>query len=260
MSSMDREQYSSVSDVSSNSNLSTSSCTQGDQNTKLTESDYETQYFGFSPESFCDGIYNALMSYTSDTLLKIQNNLKKEFADKVPEDKIERGTKKLMERFEKNVKKSFDKLEVYVLKSILHIPDDIILPEDTVHEKHPDAKQELQQVDAELLALKKRFINSKYVTARYRAAIQDLQKLNKEYDTALEPYNKLTQICRENGVADVVTLMQKQADAVLDVKEALHHHHETMQSVFELEDQQLQLRKRPGTEEYEQRMKLCKFS
>ena len=55
MSSMDREQYSSVSDVSSNSNLSTSSCTQGDQNTKLTESDYETQYFGFSPESFCDG-------------------------------------------------------------------------------------------------------------------------------------------------------------------------------------------------------------
>jgi len=260
MSSADQE-CSSVSDVSGMS-MSTSNCTQL-QNFGLTASEYETQYFGFSPESFCDGIYNALMSYTSDTLLKIQTNLKKEFANKIPEDKIERGTKKIMERFEKNVKKSFEKVEVYVLKSILKIPDDIILPEDSTHEKHPDAKQELQQVDADILELKKRLINSKYVTAKYRAAIQDLQKLNKEYDAALEPYNKLTQICREHGVSDMAALMQNQTDAVLEVKEALNQHHETIQSVFEPESQELHLgmRKRSGIEhEHEHKMKHCKFS
>ena len=102
------------------------------------------------------------MSYTSDTLVKIQNQLKKDFADKVSEEKIERGTKKLMERFETNVKKGFDKLEIYILKSILRLPDDVLLPEDAAHEKHPEAKEELEQIDADILELKKRLINVRF--------------------------------------------------------------------------------------------------
>lgn len=110
--------------------------------------DYVTQFFGFTPKSFVDGIYNAINDYIRECFKEMGKILNEEFAkgDEISISQIREGCKEIISRCYQNVDESMDKMELYMLRNIFVIPPGVLLPEDQVHQ---DIKDRLNSNDSE---------------------------------------------------------------------------------------------------------------
>ncbi|PIK36812.1 hypothetical protein BSL78_26358 [Apostichopus japonicus] len=96
--------------------------------------EYETQYFGFTPKSFVDGVYNAMVEYLSDFV-------EERFKEQISVEALQESSNRLFVHLRDAFDKAFDRLENYLMKNIFHIPSGIVLPEDKRHEQHVTCKQ-----------------------------------------------------------------------------------------------------------------------
>jgi len=117
---------------------------------------YEAQFFGFTPRSLLDGVYEALTSFGKDRLKSLERQLLE--SELVPADvsseHVSRALNKVLEQFNERIDHIYEKFEDYVLKNIMYIPSNVLLPEDQV-QANQVTKEDEEAVDTEIKNLEK---------------------------------------------------------------------------------------------------------
>ncbi|CAE1248109.1 unnamed protein product [Acanthosepion pharaonis] len=75
--------------------------------------EYSIQYFGFTPKSFCNGVYNAMNEYLSECIKAVMDFMTIEYADLLSADQIETGISKILAQYSEVFDQNFDRFELY---------------------------------------------------------------------------------------------------------------------------------------------------
>ncbi|XP_058951376.1 protein MIS12 homolog [Pocillopora verrucosa] len=193
---------------------------------KSTEYDYETQFFGFTPESFVDGVYNAVNDYVGDCIQELENVIKSEpsVSCDVSEETLHRESEKMIKGFYKSIDAAFDRFEVYVKNNIFKIPANILLPEDKVHHKHQCTVEDEKQIDEELKELERKIKAAKYVNAALRQEVKDLDSAQEQLDNFENHIDAVQKAFEGNGgVKQSLTTTHEKAIKLYDlIADGLH--------------------------------------
>jgi len=95
------------------------------------EQEYEAQYFGCTPISVIDGVYDTKDILVHESIITLYKIIVKKY-NATDKESIKKGCEGLRVDIMKSVNKICDKLELYLLSYILHIPSNVLLPEDKI--------------------------------------------------------------------------------------------------------------------------------
>ncbi|XP_071838312.1 protein MIS12 homolog isoform X1 [Apostichopus japonicus] len=167
--------------------------------------EYETQYFGFTPKSFVDGVYNAMVEYLSDFVEVTHKYFldDERFKEQISVEALQESSNRLFVHLRDAFDKAFDRLENYLMKNIFHIPSGIVLPEDKVHMSDPVTESMDQKLDNELEELREKIRNAQYVNCRLQKWLQDVDSVQHVLDSLLAQLQKWQMVCRESNVTDL---------------------------------------------------------
>lgn len=168
--------------------------------TNLTMEEYSIQYFGFTPKSFCNGVYNAMNEYLSECIKAVMDFMTIEYADLLSADQIETGISKILAQYSEVFDQNFDRFELYMYKNIFHIPSHVLLPEDEVQTVVRTQSEE-ESLDDEITILEMKIWAVKIAIARLREELLDLDVSQKQLDSTLAKLNELSNLMAEAGVS-----------------------------------------------------------
>ncbi|XP_076338975.1 protein MIS12 homolog isoform X2 [Tachypleus tridentatus] len=161
--------------------------------------EYETQFFGFTPRSFVDGMYNAVYDYLHDSLNTLQLYLCQQYSCVMPEDRIKTGSEVILQTMLNNTDKAFDRLESYLSTNVLRIPEHVLLPEDAIHET-PHTIDEMQKLETDIQELKQRLQKAKKVNACLQKELKEQDVVKMELEKFISQLKMLKNLSRETGV------------------------------------------------------------
>ncbi|CAH3026990.1 unnamed protein product [Porites evermanni] len=157
-----------------------------DQNTTQIsrEYEYEIQFFGFTPDSFVNGVYNAVNDYVVDCFQELENLVKSEpsLSGNVNQEQLHEESDKMANNFYKSIDEAFDRFEIYVKKNILKIPPHVLLPEDKVHHDKLYTVEDEKKVDKEIEELERKIKAAKYVNTALKQEVKDLDNAQEQLD------------------------------------------------------------------------------
>ncbi|KAK2187889.1 hypothetical protein NP493_151g01024 [Ridgeia piscesae] len=189
----------SVSVTSVSSDLSVSGSDVVDAPRVAREQEYETQFLGFTPKSFSDGMYNAVLEYTWSCFQASQQFMKSEFPDVITDKEIQQASDVILPRLSNTIAKAFDKLETYLFTNIFHIPEQVLLPEDKPHAKYTHTQEEEEALDRDIKELQEKMVTAKYFNACLKQELRDLEVMENEYKQFSELLTSFHKTCTEAG-------------------------------------------------------------
>nr|XP_054771646.1 protein MIS12 homolog [Lytechinus pictus]XP_054771647.1 protein MIS12 homolog [Lytechinus pictus] len=204
--------------------------------------EYETQYFGFTPKSFIDGVYNAVADYLYDSVDAADKYIASESQQgrhPVCEEAVRESSDRLLAHLQLVFDKAFDRLETYLIKNIFPIPSHVVLPEDKIHKELTQTESDEVKLDTELEELRQRILDAQYVNTRleqWSNTVKQIQNLLDDLLTQMEDYQK---ICIQENVADLkesIVFMATRAEKLLDLSQTLHLNSVTSSKKRGLED------------------------
>eukprot|EP00057_Strongylocentrotus_purpuratus_P001324 XP_001198150.2 PREDICTED: protein MIS12 homolog [Strongylocentrotus purpuratus] len=190
--------------------------------------EYETQYFGFTPKSFIDGVYNAVADYLYDSVDAADKYIATEAQQgrqPVCTEAVRQSSDRLLAHLQLAFDKAFDRLETYLIKNIFPIPSHVVLPEDKIHGEVILMESDETRLDSELEELRHRIRNAQYVNARLEQWSNDVKQIQNLLDDLLTQLENYQKICIQANVADLkesIVFMATRAEKLLDLSRTLH--------------------------------------
>ncbi len=86
--------------------------------------EYETQFFGFTPQSFVDGVISAVNDYVFDVILELKETLLRKG---YPAARLTKELNSVMKHIQDKVDQNFDLFELYCLQNIFKIPSNVCI-------------------------------------------------------------------------------------------------------------------------------------
>ncbi|NXO38096.1 MIS12 protein, partial [Locustella ochotensis] len=191
---------------------------------------YETQFFGFTPQTCMLRIYIAFQDYLFEMMLVVEGVMLKKL-DGIPgcqvsPSQIRKCTEKFLLFMKEHFDKLFAKMEEMLLQLVLNIPKNVLLPEDRAQEQYPYSKEEFQALQDELQELQQRCRAEAAVGQALRAELEEQKVVKAELEKILQCFDGLESICREHGAGNfkesfaLLTQNSKKLQGVLkDVEE-----------------------------------------
>ncbi|NXE36773.1 MIS12 protein, partial [Ptilorrhoa leucosticta] len=191
---------------------------------------YETQFFGFTPQTCILRVYIAFQDYLFEMMQVVEGVMLKKL-DGIPGCKISPfQIRKCTEKFLLFMKEHFDKLfakmEEVLLQLVLNIPKNVLLPEDKVQEQYPYSKEEFQALQDELQQLQQQCRAEAAAEQALRAELEEQKAVKAELEKILQCFDGLENICREHGASNfkesfalLTQSSRKLQDVLKDVEE-----------------------------------------
>ncbi|NXR28827.1 MIS12 protein, partial [Cinclus mexicanus] len=185
---------------------------------------YETQFFGFTPQTCMLRIYFAFQDYLFEMMLVVEGVMLKKL-DSIPGCKISPPQiRKCTEKFLLFMREHFDNLfttmEEVMLQLVLNIPKNVLLPEDRVQEQYPYSKEEFQALQDELQQLQQQCRAEAALEQVLRAELEEQKAVTAELEKILQCFDGLENICREHGTGNFkesFALLTKSSKKLQDV-------------------------------------------
>ncbi|XP_035693263.1 protein MIS12 homolog [Branchiostoma floridae] len=180
--------------------------------------EYAVQHFGFTPQSFADGVFNVMVDNLYDTLDAAEQYLMSKYRD-VPKEEVKAGTQEIILKFLQAFKKAFDKLELYLLSNLFRLPDHVLLPEDKVQMEQYTPEEEAQ-LDEELDVLRQKIRNAVYVNTCLKQELEDLGKVQLQMERLLVQVAEIERTCSDAGVHELkeaIVFRSSKVTALVDV-------------------------------------------
>uniref|UniRef100_A0A7S4UHQ4 Protein MIS12 homolog n=1 Tax=Paramoeba aestuarina TaxID=180227 RepID=A0A7S4UHQ4_9EUKA len=162
----------------------------------------ETKYFGVNPVHFTEEFIDQSLDTSCDLVDALQQHLVERLDESGDEEQIVQCANRVMEVMESGLKKNLDKWELYVLRNILNVPDNIdkLVKEDEERKQSPELlssldADEMYALDNEIEELRKKVAAARYVNS----LLASQSKKGKELKTEQQ---KLTQ-CADNMKFDL---------------------------------------------------------
>ncbi|NXP44317.1 MIS12 protein, partial [Heliornis fulica] len=167
---------------------------------------YETQFFGFTPQTCMLRIYIAFQDYLFETMLVVEGVILKKLRSfpgcEIGALQIRKSTEKFLFFMKDHFDKLFSKMEEMLLQLVLTIPENVLLPEDKVHEQYPYTKDEFQALQDEINRLQQQYRAEASAGQALRAELEEQKVVQAELEKILQCFDGLENICREHGTGN----------------------------------------------------------
>lgn len=167
---------------------------------------YETQFFGFTPQTCMLRIYIAFQDYLFEVMQAVEQVILKKL-DGIPNSEISPvQIRKCTEKFLSFMKGRFDnlfvKMEQLFLQWILRIPPNILLPEDKSQEMHPCSEEEFQLLQKEIEQLQEKYKAELCTKQALLAELEEQKIVQAELKQTLALFDELENVGRDHGTSD----------------------------------------------------------
>lgn len=167
---------------------------------------YETQFFGFTPQTCMLRIYIAFQDYLFEVMQAVEQVILKKL-DGIPNSEISPvQIRKCTEKFLSFMKGRFDnlfvKMEQLFLQWILRIPPNILLPEDKSQEMHPCSEEEFQRLQKEIEQLQEKYKAELCTKQALLAELEEQKIVQAKLKQTLALFDELENVGRDHGTSD----------------------------------------------------------
>lgn len=167
---------------------------------------YETQFFGFTPQTCMLRIYIAFQDYLFEVMQAVEQVILKKL-DGIPNSEISPvQIRKCTEKFLSFMKGRFDnlfvKMEQLFLQWILRIPPNILLPEDKSQETHPCSEEEFQLLQKEIEQLQEKYKAELCTKQALLAELEEQKIVQAKLKQTLALFDELENVGRDHGTSD----------------------------------------------------------
>ncbi|NXG19193.1 MIS12 protein, partial [Grallaria varia] len=168
---------------------------------------YEAQFFGFTPQTCMLRIYLAFQDCLFEVMQVVEAVILRK-VDKMPDCNITPSqVRKCTEEFLLFVKdrfdKLFDKMEEVLLQQVLSIPENVLLPEDKVHEQYPYSPEQFRALQEEIRQLQLQCRAEAAAEQALRAELEEQKVVKAELEKILQWFNDLEKTFREQGIGNL---------------------------------------------------------
>ncbi|GAB1603416.1 protein MIS12 homolog [Argonauta hians] len=160
--------------------------------------EYATQFLGFTPKSFCNGVYNSMNDYIIECMKAVQSYLTEKCSDSLTEEQIEEGTNAILHQYMANFSRTFERFESYVFKNIFSIPSNVLLAEDSPQKVQYSPESELL-LDQQIEELKMKVWTLKTANAKLRSSLAEIERSSKNLDSATTKLHALQDVMSKSG-------------------------------------------------------------
>jgi hypothetical protein len=186
---------------------STSACS-FDELGLISQQEYETQLFGFTPKSFSDGLYNGTVQYMHDCLTLAAQFMKTELKNgQQSADSLDKAAEQIFQDILPGIGKTFDKLEVFLGQNIMKIKPDLLLEEDFLRLDYPSAtSSDIQQLESAIRSSEDKIVALKHCIASLRQELSDTDVLVTELRQVIKRQKSQMTLC--HLIADEVAQLK----------------------------------------------------
>ncbi|KAM9860993.1 protein MIS12 homolog [Aulostomus maculatus] len=125
---------------------------------------YETQFFGFTPQTCMLRVYSAFQDCLNDILPVVEKVCVRQLAKGKPAGEEEQlqarareCTRKLQQFLVERFKQLSERMEVLLVPRCLSVPPNVLLPDDQLHRQYPADTQELLRLESSLADLQRAY-------------------------------------------------------------------------------------------------------
>ncbi|NXP42298.1 MIS12 protein, partial [Leiothrix lutea] len=167
---------------------------------------YEAQFFGFTPQTCMLRVYIAFQDYLFEMMLVVEGVMLKKLdaipGCKVSPSEVRKCTEKFLVFMKEHFDKLFAKMEEMLLQLVLHVPKNVLLPEDRVQEQYPCSEEEFQALQDELRQLQQQCRAEAALEQALRAELEEQKVVTAELEKILQCFEAVESICREHGAGN----------------------------------------------------------
>ncbi|XP_048221023.1 protein MIS12 homolog [Perognathus longimembris pacificus] len=177
---------------------------------------YEAQFFGFTPQTCLLRIYIAFQDYLFEVMQAVEQVILKKL-EGIPDCELSSvQIRKCTEKFLCFMKGRFDnlfsKMEHLFLQWILHIPPNILLPEDKCQETNPYSEEEFQLLQKEIEELQDKYKTELCTKQALLTELEEQKIVQAKLKQTLSLFDELENVSRDHGTSDfresLVSLVQ----------------------------------------------------
>lgn len=168
----------------------------------IPDEQYETQFFGFSPSSFLDGVKGLILDRLSEATEQLEGHLAQIPEEIISKEEVSRGIGLLRQQTDSNYTKTMQKLEAHILGNVMKIPSHVLLPSDVEQQSQVSAA-DITLLHAEMEKLRIQLKNEKLMQAKLKDELQDIEQV-------LEEQQKMkTEVFNEGWMAQLEEAKEK---------------------------------------------------
>ncbi|XP_042871824.1 protein MIS12 homolog [Penaeus japonicus] len=145
----------------------------------IPDEQYETQFFGFSPSSFLDGVKGLILDRLSEATEQLEGHLSQIPEEIISKEEVSRGIDHLRQQTDGNYNKVMQKLEAHILGNVMKIPANMLLPSDIEQQSQVSAS-DITLLHTEMEKLRTQLKNEKLMQAKLKDELQDIQQVLEE--------------------------------------------------------------------------------
>ncbi|XP_069741017.1 protein MIS12 homolog [Narcine bancroftii] len=122
---------------------------------------YQTQFFGFTPQTCTLRIYSGIQDCLLDVMFVVERVVLKKLKElpdnNVTPSQLRACTEGFLGLMKELLDKIFERVNQGILQYIFYIPENILLPEDNVQEQHLYTEEQYQELQMEVAQLQHRY-------------------------------------------------------------------------------------------------------
>uniref|UniRef100_A0A3Q0RBD9 Protein MIS12 homolog n=1 Tax=Amphilophus citrinellus TaxID=61819 RepID=A0A3Q0RBD9_AMPCI len=167
---------------------------------------YETQFFGFTPQTCMIRINNAFLDCVYEILPIVEKvcvrQLSKGQMDGTEEllrSRARECSLKLQQFLEERFKQLSKRMEGLLVSHCFSVPPNVLLPEDQSHKNYPQDMQEVQKLESSLAALQRAFEAEVCARRALLAELEEQREVQKQLDEILTWVGELQEAWVKEG-------------------------------------------------------------
>ncbi|KAA0716402.1 Protein MIS12 -like protein [Triplophysa tibetana] len=169
---------------------------------------YEAQFFGFTPETCTLRVRNAFLDSLNHILVAVESVFVKRLS---PGQEPSAGlrltaresTQKLRRFLQERFEVMFQRMKGMLMDRVLNIPPSVLLPDDQLHQKYPEGKQELMKLQSSIAKLQQAYEADVCAKQALLAELEEQKKTQTQLDEVLRWIEELRVSWRQEGMGNV---------------------------------------------------------
>ncbi|XP_078107099.1 protein MIS12 homolog [Sander vitreus] len=152
---------------------------------------YETQFFGFTPQTCMLRVYSAFQDCLYDILPVVEKVCVRQLSKGEADDELLRSrarecSHKLQQFLEERFKQQSERMEALLVNRCFSVPPNVLLPEDKSHKKYPQDIQEVLRLEKSIVDLQRAYEAEVCARQALLAELEEQREVQKHLDEILE--------------------------------------------------------------------------
>ncbi|XP_048374978.1 protein MIS12 homolog [Sphaerodactylus townsendi] len=168
---------------------------------------YETQFFGFTPQTCMMRVYLAFQDHLFHMMLVIEEvvlkKLKSMHDTKLTPSSIRRSSEKFLAYTRNHFHQLFGKMEQMLLQVVLSIPENVLLPEHKCQEQYHYTASEFEKLQEEVRHLEHRVKGEISAQQALKTELEEQKATQEQLKRILQWFDGLDNVCRVHGASNL---------------------------------------------------------